>query len=86
MGYVSAIGLSIPFHTNNSAVSGDLTSVTLLGNTIVTIHTYEKAVELLDKKGLIYSSRPGMEMLSLGGWANHVVIMPYGSPFVNVGG
>lgn len=61
-----------------SNIGSDLTSVTILGKTIVTVHTYEKAVELLDKKGRFYSSRPILQLLSLGGWTEHVVTLPYG--------
>ena len=63
----------------DSLALGDLTSITILGNTIVTVHTYEKAVELLDKKGVIYSSRLLMKMFALGGWSDNVGNMPYGS-------
>jgi len=56
-----------------------MTSVTLLGRTVLTLHTYEKAVELLDKKSLIYSSRPGFNMFELSGWKDHVSLLPYGS-------
>ena len=58
---------------------GDITSVTVLGKTIVTLHSYEKAVGLLDKKGLIHSSRPNFEMLNLCGWTEHVAHLPYGA-------
>lgn len=60
-------------------ILGDMTSVTLLGRTVVTVHTYEKAVELMDKKSLIYSSRPGFKMFELAGWQDHVSLLPYGS-------
>ena len=56
-----------------------MTSVTAFGVTIVTLHTYEKAVELLDKKSLIYSSRPVIPMLHLAGWTDNVAFIPYGS-------
>jgi len=57
---------------------GDITSVTVLGQSIVTLHTYEKAVEVLDKKSLINSSRPILQFLDLGGWRDHVPLLPYG--------
>jgi len=59
---------------------GDISSITILGTTIVTLHSYEKAVEVLDKKGLINSSRPALEMLNLAGWKHHVPCLPYGRP------
>jgi len=55
-----------------------MTSITLPGTTVVTLHTYEKAVELLDKKGFIHSSRPTFEMLKLAGWNDHIPLMTYG--------
>jgi len=59
--------------------SGDITSVTVFGTTIVTVHTYEKAIELLDKRSRIHSSRPKLQMLHLAGWEDHVAFLPYGS-------
>ena len=56
-----------------------MTSVNLLGTTIVTLHTYEKAVEILDKKSSIYSSRPTFHMYALAGLQDHVTMLPYGS-------
>jgi len=58
---------------------GDITSVTVLGKTIVTVHTYEKAVELLHTKSLLYSSRPESQMFFLGGWKDNVPFVPYNS-------
>jgi len=75
----NVVACSISISALNES-AGDITSITLLGTTIVTLHTYEEAVALLDKKGRIYSSRPVLEMLNLCGWANHVVTMPYGRP------
>ena len=48
---------------------GPLSSVTVFGQTIVLLHDLETALELLDKRGAKYSSRPRMvfagEMLVL---------------------
>jgi len=35
---------------------------------------------MLDKKGSLHSSRPTLELMSLAGWKDHVVFMPYGRP------
>jgi len=59
-----------------TSTQGDITSITVLGKTIVTLHTYEKAVEVLDKKGLIHSARPTMEVLNLSGWEDHLLFIP----------
>jgi len=55
-----------------------MTSVTVLGQTIVTLHTYEKAIELLDKKSLINSDRPILQFFDLAGWGDIVSLLPYG--------
>jgi len=59
---------------------GDLTSATVPGTTIVNIHTYKKAVELLVEKNSIYSDRPILPMFGeLIGWNDSLPIMPYSS-------
>ena len=67
----------ILFTVTNKCV-GDITSVTTFGSTIVTVHTYEQAVQLLNKKSGIYSCRSKIEMLHLGGLEHHVALLPYG--------
>jgi len=62
---------------------GDITSVSTPRSTTVTLHTYEKAIEILDQKSLIYSTRPPFPMFALGGWDNHVSMLPYGSQLHN---
>lgn len=61
--------------THTSCI-GDISSISLLGTTIVTLHTHEKTVELLDKKSTVYSSRPP---LTLPGLKDHLTMLPYGS-------
>lgn len=59
--------------------TGDLTSATVLGNTIINIHTYAKAQELLDKKSNINSDRPILPMVGeLVGWDRIMPLMRYG--------
>ena len=61
-----------------TVVEGDITSVSVLGSTYVTVHTYAKAVEILDKKSAHYSSRPVFQMFALAGWKDNVAFLPYG--------
>ncbi|KAK0452140.1 cytochrome P450 [Desarmillaria tabescens] len=57
----------------------DIVSATVFGMTIIIINTYEKAVEMLDKKGSIYSDRPRIPMAGeLMGCKLSMGIMPYG--------
>jgi hypothetical protein len=64
--------LSISFASSSS---GDITSISVAGKTIITLHTYEKAIELLDQKSTIYSSRPAV---NLPGLEDHPTLLPYG--------
>ncbi|KAK7445709.1 hypothetical protein VKT23_014705 [Stygiomarasmius scandens] len=41
---------------------GDLLSMSVFGTTIVVINSYERAVEMLDKKSTVYSDRPYVPM------------------------
>lgn len=43
---------------------GPVSSVTVLGQTIVIINDYESAVELLEKRSTIYSDRPSFVFCS----------------------
>ena len=73
------------FYSCGSSISldwrwlGDLTTLSVFGQPIVFAHTYEKAVELLDKKSLIYSGRATVQMFALGGLQDHVSELQYGS-------
>ncbi len=44
---------------------GDIIHVTALGQHIVILHSVEDAIELLEKRAHIYSSRPSFPMLEL---------------------
>lgn len=79
--------LDIPSETDSGEVyakwgeiyGSDIVSATVFGKTIVVINTYEKAVEMLDKKGTIYSDRPRIPMAGeLMGCKLSMGIMPYG--------
>lgn len=50
-------------------LAGDLVSAKVVSQTMIIINSYETAVEMLEKKSLIYSDRPVLPMAGeLGGW------------------
>ncbi|KAI1658689.1 cytochrome P450 [Daldinia decipiens] len=59
---------------------GPISSVTVMGTNMVLLHSARLALELLEKRSAIYSSRPRMvfggEMC---GWENMTAIIPYGN-------
>ncbi|KAK7892475.1 hypothetical protein LTR67_007572 [Exophiala xenobiotica] len=61
---------------------GPISSITVMGQTIVILNDAQSAIELLDKRSAIYSSRPrlvfGFEMC---GWRNLLAGQPYGERF-----
>ncbi|KAG5349725.1 hypothetical protein C0989_002160, partial [Termitomyces sp. Mn162] len=61
---------------------GKICSITVLGQAIIIVNSAEKANEMLEKKGLIYSDRPVLQMGgNLVGWRNSLGLMPYGDCF-----
>ena len=59
-----------------------MVSVNIFGQRIVLINSAKTAVEMLDKKGSIYSDRPVIPMGGeLVGWKNTLVLLPYGARF-----
>ncbi|EJD01825.1 cytochrome P450 [Fomitiporia mediterranea MF3/22] len=57
---------------------GPLVQVNALGETYIFVNSYQAAVDLFEKRGSIYSSRPGNVMLELQGWRWFISIMQYG--------
>ncbi|PSR71810.1 hypothetical protein PHLCEN_2v12311 [Hermanssonia centrifuga] len=60
---------------------GDLLSVTLLGQPLIIINSLQTAVELLDKRGAIYSDRPQLFSADKIGHTKLTPLMTYGSQF-----
>ncbi|KAH9947304.1 cytochrome P450 [Amylocystis lapponica] len=55
-------------------------SVTLLGQPMVILNSFEHAVEMLEKKSAIYSDRPTLVMGGkMVGWDRTLVLLPYGN-------
>ncbi|KAH8103696.1 cytochrome P450 [Phellopilus nigrolimitatus] len=57
---------------------GDLVFIRNLGTPYLFVNSYDVAVDLLDKRGDNYSSRPQNTMLELEGWTELTVFLPYG--------
>ncbi|KAF8803765.1 cytochrome P450 [Phlegmacium glaucopus] len=63
-------------------VWGDICSVTVLGQPIIIINSAKVANDMLDKKSVIYSDRPVLQMAGeLVGWKHTLVLLPYGPRF-----
>ncbi|KAF9463430.1 cytochrome P450 [Collybia nuda] len=61
---------------------GDITSVNVLGQTLIILNSAKVATEMLEKKSAIYSDRPTLQLGGeLVGWKNALVFMPYGDRF-----
>ncbi|KAK0460211.1 cytochrome P450, partial [Desarmillaria tabescens] len=59
---------------------GDICSATVLGQTFVILNSYEIAVDLLDKRGSIYSERPHLTMGGdMVGWKSVPGLLPNGA-------
>ncbi|KXN92569.1 O-methylsterigmatocystin oxidoreductase [Leucoagaricus sp. SymC.cos] len=58
---------------------GDLVSVSILGKRFIIVNSVQIAVDMLEKKGSIYSERPIVTMGGeLIGWKNAMALLPYG--------
>ncbi|KAG7444663.1 cytochrome P450 [Guyanagaster necrorhizus] len=60
---------------------GDISSATVLNQTIVILNSYPLAKELLDGRSAKYSDRPYMSMPILCGWKDTLLILGYGRVF-----
>ncbi|KAK7471001.1 hypothetical protein VKT23_002414 [Stygiomarasmius scandens] len=57
---------------------GDISSITILGQTLVILNSAKAAFDILDKKSSIYSDRPIMQMGGeLIGWRNTLALLRY---------
>jgi hypothetical protein len=58
---------------------GNISSVSILGQTLVILNSRETAMAMLDKKSSIYSDRPVLQMCGeLCGWSETQVLLRYG--------
>ncbi|KAL5478389.1 hypothetical protein ACEPAI_2573 [Sanghuangporus weigelae] len=62
-----------------SETYGPIIYLNIFGTSYIFLNSYEAAVELFEKRGAKYSSRPRMVMMELEGWSSWLpVVMPYG--------
>ncbi|KAJ7670072.1 cytochrome P450 [Mycena polygramma] len=64
-----------------SKIYGDVMRLEVLGQVMIILDSYEAAVDLLDKRGLIYSDRPAFTLYQLFGWEAALAFLPYGKQF-----
>ncbi|KAI6017136.1 cytochrome P450 [Pisolithus marmoratus] len=61
---------------------GDMTHMQIFGQHIVILNSANVAIEMLEKKSLIYSDRPVVPMCGeLVGWKESLILLPYGERF-----
>ncbi|KAJ7882000.1 cytochrome P450 [Mycena olivaceomarginata] len=53
----------------------------VLGRSMIILDSHQAAVDLLDKKGAIYSDRPKFELYELLGWTSSLTFLQYGEKF-----
>ncbi|KAH7907410.1 cytochrome P450 [Hygrophoropsis aurantiaca] len=57
---------------------GDMTGIVVLGQPIVIINSFQVALDLLDKRSLLYSDRPAFSLIQTwGGWDWMLTVMQY---------
>ncbi|KAG1844263.1 cytochrome P450 [Suillus tomentosus] len=61
---------------------GDITHIRVLGRHIIVLNSVKTAMEMMDKKSIVYSDRPVLPMCGeLVGWKDSLPFLPYGDPF-----
>ncbi|KAJ7439074.1 cytochrome P450 [Mycena galericulata] len=60
---------------------GDVMRLEVLGRTMIILDSYQTAVDLLEKRGAIYSDRPRLTLYKALGWDPALTFMPYGKQF-----
>ncbi|KAF7342873.1 O-methylsterigmatocystin oxidoreductase [Mycena sanguinolenta] len=58
---------------------GPVMHLKVLGRSMIILDSHQAAVDLLDKKGLIYSDRPKLTLYKLFGWDPSLLLASYGS-------
>ncbi|KAJ6524200.1 cytochrome P450 [Mycena capillaripes] len=61
-----------------SKTYGDVMCLKVLGRTMIILDSYQAAMDLLDKRGSIYSDRPKFTLFELFGWNPSITFLPYG--------
>ncbi|KAJ7343716.1 cytochrome P450 [Mycena albidolilacea] len=66
-----------------SKTYGAVMHLKVLGRSMIILDTYQAAVDLLDKRGLIYSDRPKFTLYELLGWDPSLTFLQYGKKHYN---
>jgi hypothetical protein len=62
--------------------TGDISHVEVLGQHIIVLNSVKSVMDMLDKKGAVYSDRPVLPMAGeLVGWKHILGLLPYGDRF-----
>ncbi|KAJ7620481.1 cytochrome P450 [Mycena polygramma] len=64
-----------------SKTYGDVMHLEILGRHMIILGSCQAAVDLLDKRGAIYSDRPTFTLYELLGWDPSLTFLPYGKQF-----
>ncbi|KAJ7206760.1 cytochrome P450 [Mycena pura] len=64
-----------------SKTYGPVMHLKVLGRSMIILDSYEAAVDLLDKRGIIYSDRPTFTLYELLGWHPTLTFLRYGKKF-----
>ncbi|TFK89697.1 cytochrome P450 [Polyporus arcularius HHB13444] len=70
--------LSRKYGKSSSRHDWNLISLQVFGRTLIIVDNHDIAVDLLDKRSSIYSSRPPSKTVDLCGWGWDFAFMPYG--------
>ncbi|KAK0445981.1 cytochrome P450 [Desarmillaria tabescens] len=65
-----------------SKVHGDVMQLRVLGRSIIILSSNEAATDLLEKRGLNYSSRPKFIIMDIMGWGQTLAFLPYRKRFL----
>ncbi|KAK0204101.1 cytochrome P450 [Desarmillaria ectypa] len=69
------------FHEWSKAY-GDVMRLSVPGRSIIVLSSNEAATDLLEKRGLNYSSRPNFITMDIMGWGQTLAFLPYGKRFL----
>ncbi|GLB41889.1 putative cytochrome p450 [Lyophyllum shimeji] len=62
-------------------IYGDMMHFEVLGQSVIILNSVQAAVDLLDKRGVIYSDRPDFRIYELFGIGDSLVLLKYGKDF-----
>ncbi|KAF8145850.1 cytochrome P450 [Mycena galopus ATCC 62051] len=72
---------ALVFHEWSKNIWCPVMHLKVLGRSMIILDSYEAAVDLLDKRGVIYSDRPKFTLYELLGWHPTLTFLQYGKKF-----